>query len=186
MTPFISRIRYGGILLAAALASYLTLVRPAYQQRSRIIAEVGALSRRVAQGTEDHAARDRARRRLAAIETRLREETRAIPDSSDVAGVISGISSDIRDLNLGSAKLNRGKETAQGSTATSGLLIETTGRFDVVIELLRRIESLPRLVRISSLTAKSVSPETGEVQATIGLDACYRIASAGEAATAGK
>ncbi len=186
MTPLMSRIQYGGILVAAALASYLTLVRPAYQQRGRIIAEVSALSQRVAQADEDYAARDRARHRLTAIETRLREETRAIPDSGDVAGVISGISADIRELNLGGAKLNRGKESAQGATATSGLLIETTGPFDVVVELLRRIESLPRLVRISSLTATGVNRATGDVRATIGLDACYRIASAGETANPAK
>jgi len=178
MRVLLSRIKYGSILVGAALFAYLTVVRPAYEQRSRILAEIRSLNQRVALADDDYAFRDRARTRLAMLETRLEEETRPIPDSGDVAGVISGISSDIRELELSGAKLNRGKESAVGAIASSGLLVETTGRFEMIVELLRRIEALPRLVRISSLTAQNVDPKTGAVRATLGLDAYYRIAAA--------
>ncbi len=186
MNSMLTRLKYGSILFGAAILCYLTLVRPAYEQRGRVLAEVRTLNQRVDQAEEDYALRDRARRRLGALEARLAAETRPIPDSGDVAGVISGISSDIRELELGGAKLNRGRETAFGSTASTGLLVETTGRFDLVVELVRRIEALPRLVRISSLSAQNVNPSDGEVKATLGLDAFYRIAAAPEPAAPAK
>lgn len=182
MNEMISRIKYGGILLAVTGAAYFTLVRPAYNTRATVLAEVKALTSRVALADEDFASRDRARRRLASLQSRLDQETKAIPESSDVAGVISGISTDIRYLGLSGQKLDRGKDTAVGSTASSGLMIETTGQFDVVIDLLRRVEALPRLVRISSLTAQNLDHNSGVVKATIGLDVYYRIA--GETAAA--
>lgn len=178
MSEMMGRLKYGSIVVGAAAASYFLLVRPAYHTRSAVLAQVEDLNARVAQGQDDHDARDRALHRLTSLQQRLDQETKPIPDSGDVAGVISGISSDIRELDLSGAKINRGKDSALGSTASSGLLIETTGRFDVVMELLRRIEVLPRLVLISSLTAQSVNQTTGEVKATIGLDAYYRIAVA--------
>lgn len=183
MSETMVRIKYASIVLGGLVASYFVLVQPAYQSRRVVLAEVDALNARVAQSQSDHDARDRARKRLALLQARLAAETKPIPDSGDVAGVISGISSDIRELQLGGAKLNRGKDSAVGSTASSGLLIETTGEFDVIVELLRRIESLPRLVRISSLTAQNVDHASGEVRATIGLDAYYRIAGQTASAT---
>lgn len=176
MSELMGRIKYSAILIGVSGAAYFALVRPAYQTRAAVLADIQALNNRVAQAQEDFDARDRARRRLADLQSRLAAETKPIPDSGDVAGVISGISSDIRELELSGAKLNRGKDSAVGSTASSGLLIETTGQFDVIVELLRRIERLPRLVRVSSLVAQNVNRETGEVKATIGLDAYYRIA----------
>ncbi len=184
MSEMMVRLKYGSILVGVAAASYLLLVRPAYHTRGAVLAQVQDLNARVEQAQDDYDARDLALKRYASLQRRLQQETKPIPDSGDVAGVISGISSDIRDLDLSGAKINRGKESAVGSTASSGLLIETTGRFDVVMELLRRIESLPRLVLISSLAAQNVNQKTGEVRATIGLDAYYRIAAANASASA--
>lgn len=182
MNETMGRIKYSAILLAAAGAAYFTLVRPAYHTRSAVLAEVQELTTRVAQAQEDLADRDRARRRLASLQSRLDSETKELPESSDVAGVISGISSDIRQLGLSGQKLDRGMDTAVGSTASSGLMIETTGQFNLVVDLLRRVEALPRLVRISSLTAQNLDRNAGAVKATIGLDVYYRIA--GETAAA--
>jgi len=184
MSEMMERLKYSTILVGVTVASYLLLVRPAYHTRRTVLAQVQDLKSRVALAQTDYDARDMARNRRAALQQRLEQETKPIPDSGDVAGVISGISSDIRELDLSGAKINRGKDSAVGSTASSGLLIETTGRFDVVVELLRRIESLPRLVLISSLAAQNVNQKTGEVKATIGLDAYYRIAAANAAAPA--
>lgn len=186
MTSMLTRLKYGSILFGTAIFAYLTLVRPAYEQRGRVLGEIRTLNQRVAQAEDDYGLRDRARRRLANLEARLATETRPIPDSGDVAGVISGISSDIRELELEGAKLNRGRETAFGATASSGLLVETVGRFDLIVELVRRIEALPRLVRISSLSAQNVNPSSGDVKATLGLDAYYRVAAAPEPNAPGK
>lgn len=184
MSEMMGRLKYSSILIGVATASYFLLVRPAYHTRAEVLAQVQDLKSRVAQAKDDHDALTAALDRYASLQDRLEQETKPIPDSGDVAGVISGISSDIRDLNLSGAKINRGKDSAIGSTASSGLLIETTGRFDVVMELLHRIETLPRLVLISSLMAQNVNQEAGEVRATIGLDAYYRIAAANAPASA--
>lgn len=176
MNLIMTHLKYGGMVLGATAAIGLLVIQPAYKKRQALLHTVMQLETRVAEGETDHALLAATQDRVKSIRQTLDNDTRLIPDSSDVAGIINAISRDIASLGLGNARMNRGKETALGGTASVGLNIETIGPFDTVVELLERIEDQERLVRISTFTAKPLDSESGVVQALIGLDAYYRVA----------
>jgi Tfp pilus assembly protein PilO len=175
MTLLVTHIKYSGSMLLATLAILLLVVGPTYRKSNVLQSNLARLTERVNEGPTDLAILKATEERVARLRDQLQGGTREIPDASDVAGIVSAISSDIASLGLEDARLNRGKETSLGGTASIGLNVETTGRFDVVVRLLERIEGLSRLVRISTFLVEPVDHKEGLVKATIGLDAYYRV-----------
>ena len=175
MDDLMIRLRYVGMLLVILAIGFFLAVRPAYRQRAALLQQARDLEARVAQEPMDRRARQLAIERLASLQWRLAHETKAIPESTDVAGTIRGLSTDLEELALRDQRLNRGKETTDAAAPSIGLQVEAVGAFDNVVKLLRRVERLPRLVRISELTVDARDAALGEVKAAIVLDAFYRI-----------
>lgn len=196
MTVFRARMKYGSLLLVFAGAAVALGVWPAHQNVRELEEGLEQLEHQAEQLGAYSAHVQEARSKLDAVRERRFRELKPIPDHADLPGLVTSITAASAELALNGSDVNGGSHSSAGRDLNLSLVVETTGSFDAVFELIQRIESLPRLICIDEVMVREPAsgskrlnaprPESGEqVQATVSLKAYYEnsrsLASAEEA-----
>jgi len=172
------------VLLLVALASLggLTLVWPCYRDAAEISRQAEVLRRKGEQPLAKAAEIAMLVAEQDALDRRIETEFKLVPKSADLAGLMQALSIPVDRLRVSHQTMlsSDPREAAPGSAKAMAqpLTVEMQARFDAIFQLLQTIESLPRLLRVSSV---SIVCEGGQdqddarplVKATVVIDAIH-------------
>lgn len=179
-----AKLKYGSMFAAATIATVGGLCWPANRRVAAAQTALNETRQRLALAGDDADRLLAAQARLERLLERGMSEIREIPAGPDLPGLMERISQTIASLPLEGQTFTRGGETTIGTRVGVGLNVETAGRFDGVFELLRRVEALPRLVRVREVRVQRPAKDAlGRIEATVSLEAFYDRATAAAPAT---
>ena len=176
MTVTHARLKYGLVMILIVALVALTFVWPI---RSKVISanrRLVELQRELDQYNVTMQQIEALQAQLETVRGRQATEMKVIPLRPDLPGLIKDVTRHIADLPLRGSNVNRSHELSLNREQSLGLVIETDGSFAGVHELLKRIEDLPRLIRINEITVRhEPSPEDdASVTASIDISAFFR------------
>ncbi len=176
------------VLVLVALASLggLTLAWPCYRDAAEISRQAEELRRKGEQPHGKAAEIAALAAEQEALDRRIQTEFKLVPKSADLAGLMQSLSVRVDRARVDYQTMLSGepREAAPGSSKAMAqpLTVEMQARFDAAFELLQTIESLPRLLRVSSV---NIVCEGGQDQndprplakATVVVEAIYEPAT---------
>ncbi len=176
MTVMHARIKYAAIMILIIALAALTFVWPI---RSKVISanlRLAKLQSELDQSDVTLQKIEFIQQQLIAVKQRQIDEMKLMPPSADLPGLIKDITRNVADLPLQGSNVNRSRDVSLNRDQSLGLVIQTEGEFAGVFELMRRIERLPRLIRINEITVKHepTSDDDAAVTASIDISAFYR------------
>lgn len=110
------------------------------------------------------------------IEERVRASTTPIPEESGVAELVRDLTDKFRELGITDREITTGAPSMGEQSAALPMTVIVRGSFTSVLESIRWIESLPRLVRIRRIRidrAKDWGLDSPRVSAEFLLDAFF-------------
>lgn len=164
------------------------IIWPNYSRVARMAARIADLQYKAANSEVQTTAVKRLTDEVETARAYVRKELKTLPDSPDVAELIGVLSVPVDGRTVKDRQFTKGKpvEAVQGGPATTlamPLTVEMKATFSSVFRLLQMVESMDRLVRVTSVrltTEKTAEPQpTPFLTATIGLEAIYEGSPAG-------
>ncbi len=176
-----------GILVVGGAA----LVWPALNKRSSVIEAVADLNRRSAGLSSTTSEVEALARQVQAMGDRVRDDFKQIPDQANLADVMRTLSLPVDGQSVADQTFTAGTPGDALTDAAGGamhlrimpLTIDMQATFESVYAVLEATESMPRLIRVSSLHMNfKRDPKTEHVQrplieASLGLEAVFASAS---------
>lgn len=170
-----------GVLTVLGIGGALS-IWPNYHEVATTAARISELQYKAANSEEQTTAvkglTDEVERERAFI----RKELKFVPESADVAGLIGVLSVPVDGRTVQDRQFTRGKPVEAAPGGQSGaqampLTVEMKATFPAVFRLLQMVESMKRLVRVSSVRLSSEkaadAQEESVITALIGLEAIY-------------
>lgn len=170
-----------GTLIAAGMAAAM-FIWPNYREASAVRSQVAHLASRMEAHDGHVAAVELLATEVQRAQDRAERELKLIGAGPDVAALIRHMSSEIDGVHVMDQTFTAGKSASAPVAGADNFMIqpvmvEMRGRFAAVMGLISRVESLGRLVRVSSVrigcdraTEDGSSPE---VQAAVCLEVVY-------------
>lgn len=171
LMPFLS------LALVAGLGVTLG-VSPKLREHRRAKAEVRGLMAELAKPIDAPGMIEEFSKNLGELRTVGASRMTPIPQESDIAGLVRNVSARLDELGLTQNELTTGQSVSLDDASSIPIALHVEGPFPKVLEVLRYIEDLPRLVRISRLAinnpAATRDPGTNElIEADMLLDVFY-------------
>jgi len=141
----------GAALGLLSLVGALGFIGPAWRANKRVETEILAMRAELAKPSDSPEIITGLANRLHELQTKSRERMVPIPETSDVAGLMTRLSAVLNRLGLVQREVTTGAETAVDETASLPMSVTLRGGFNPIFEAIREIEHLPRLVRIQRL-----------------------------------
>ncbi len=120
------------------------------------------------------------RNALETFRTASEGRTTPIPKEADQAGVIAMVGAIFEQAGVANPVLTTGQPEALPEAMAQTMTISATGRFGALVQAIRRVEDLPRLVRIQRIQFESRGTNrngpvdrSGLIEADIQLDLFY-------------
>lgn len=154
--------RVGGLAGLVLVATGLLIV-PEARKSSRLSNEVRAYGEELRKPNSGPEVIGRLSEELETLRSMADRRMTPIPESSDVAGLIGDLSSMLDAVGLGQREITTGQSESLEEASSMPMTVTLRGPFPAVAEAVRRIESLPRLVRVKRLRVASNQPRSGEV-----------------------
>ena len=151
-----------GLALMVALVAGL-LIAPGLRESSRLKREIGAFRDELTGPNSGPEVIERLGDELATLRALADSRLTPIPDESDVSGLIRVLSSMLDELGLDRREITTGDSRQLDEASSMPMTVRLEGPFPSVAEAIRRIESLPRLVRVQRLRVESDQPRSGEM-----------------------
>lgn len=170
-------IGYCLLLVAITIVGFCCFLWPTYKQIAAFDSRIQALLECVSHADEDARMLASAHTEWNRLSRVMAHDLKTVPTRGDLPALRSAIGEFVSSLNLGDHDFKRGRDSGPTETwsgSSLALNVDTAGPFESVYELLKRIESLPRLVRIRQVILdrdKDFKP--GQVLASISVDAYY-------------
>jgi len=159
------------VLVAAGVGA---LIVPGLQSVRDLSQETDELRQRISANNDGAAALRRLEGRLEEARRVVREETTPIPEDSNVAALIRQLSSRLSDLGVTEREITTGSPAQLDDASSMPMSVRVKTEFLNIYEVIRWVESLPRLVRVERLSIERVSDDddrTDAVEADIMLEA---------------
>lgn len=138
--------------LAVVLAtSVFTLVLPAWRAGAHLDNEIGMMRAELARPSDGPEVIERLESRLNELRTTGRERMIPIPETSDIAGLVTYLSGALNRMGLTQREITTGAEVVIDDTKALPISITIRGPFGAIFEAIGEIERLPRLVRVERL-----------------------------------
>jgi len=173
------------VTVPAATLGVLTLVGafgfiiPAWRANQNVDAEIVAMTAELAKPSDSPEIITGLANRLHEMRTSSRERMVPIPETSDVAGLMTRLSSVLNRLGLVQREVTTGAETSVDDTASLPMSVTLRGGFKPIFEAIGEIERLPRLVRIQRMRlayesrSQSEQFSTNEIRADLLIDVFF-------------
>ncbi len=168
---------YGLIVLCAALV-IAVYVWPAHARRAELGARIEESRGRVAQIPAVRGELEQMRATLERLRGTAAQTLKQIPDSPNQFALLDALGPKNSDIVIQEQTFARAVEANGASCMSLPVNLELVGGFADIFDLVRRIETLPRLVVIREMDLSSAEETgNGRVSANLGLDVIYARAS---------
>ncbi|MFG0274664.1 MAG: type 4a pilus biogenesis protein PilO [Phycisphaerales bacterium] len=162
----------------AAMAAALSAVAiwPRWRAISQLEQRSVALSQMIAEADDVNAQIRELTEWMLEIESRVRASTTPIPRDSGVADLVRELTDKFRELGVAEREITTGAASNGDEASALPMTVVARGSFTSVVESIRWIESLPRLVRIRRIKierARDWSMDNPKVSAEFLLDAFF-------------
>lgn len=170
-----------GVLVLLAIA-VLLFIAPNYREAKVVRGQVADLEARVATLTARTQAVDHLEEEVRAAREHAANDLKIIPETPDVAGLIRKLSDQIDGVNIVDQTFTAGTpgEAIIGGDSTAMAMpvaADMRGTFESAVALIRKAESMSRLVRVSSVRLLCKREEQKAVMplltASVGLEVIY-------------
>ncbi|MCL4209672.1 MAG: type 4a pilus biogenesis protein PilO [Phycisphaeraceae bacterium] len=167
------------VMLGAFALGAVVLAAPQYRAARDAAGTIRSVRQRLATGSESAAGLREMQERLARERQAFESSARTIPASADVASIIRALNRPIDGVQVLDQTFNAGRTPTpvprvdDGSLSSLPLTIDMVATYDVVHDLLRSVESMPRLIRIASVRVERLADSEHVVKATILLDVIF-------------
>lgn len=138
----------GVVLGAATMLGVAGFILPAWRSGQRTEAEIALMRAELARPTDGPEIITGLANRLQQMRTTSRERMVPIPETSDVAGLMTRLSAVLNKLGLTQREITTGAETTIDDTAALPMSVTLRGDFTSIHRAIAEIERLPRLVRV--------------------------------------
>jgi len=170
--------------LGLALVGGGLAIWPGASSISSLREESSRLRQRIERGGDGAAELRRLEQRLVEIKEEADERLRSIPDESGVADLIRQLSGLLGTLSIEEREVTTGAPSAGERASSMPMTVSLRSGFLSVYDVIRWVESLPRLVRVQRIRVDSASREPtpdATVEAEILLEVFYAPAPIGVA-----
>lgn len=169
-----------GVALGATTLGFIFLAWPKYRRATDMNRQIETVKMRVANERAELQMLESVARELKAIKESVERDLRRIPDSTDMATLITALTVPADGYTVLDQTFNRGRVRAiptveDGSLYSLPLIIEMTATFDRVYALIEAVEQIPDLVRVTSVRVERHPKHENMIQATINLDAVFEV-----------
>jgi len=154
--------RAGGLAGLVAISMALFIV-PEYRESRRLASEARAFAEELKKPNSGPEVIGKLSEELETLRSMADRRMTPIPASSDVAGLIGDLSAMLDSVGLAQREITTGQSDTLDEASSMPMTVTLRGPFPAVSEAVRRIESLPRLVRVKRLRVASSQPRSGEV-----------------------
>lgn len=127
------------------------LLWPAWRANEALRAEIRVMRAELSRPTDGPEIIAGLADRLHELKSSSRERMIPIPETSDVAGLMTRLSAVLNRLGLSQREITTGSETMVDQTASLPMSVTLRGGFTQIYNAIREIERLPRLVRVQRL-----------------------------------
>ncbi|MBL0926412.1 MAG: type 4a pilus biogenesis protein PilO [Phycisphaerales bacterium] len=164
----------GGVFMAAGL-----LFWPAVREQRELERQIAAFEEKLSKPVDGPEEIARLRTRLDGLRDMGRERSTPIPRDADVAGLIRELSGVLERIGLSRREVTTGTSRQLEEAASMPMSVLVDGAFPGIYEAVRRVEGLPRLVRVQRLRVEAQKPDgrgmnrAGEVHADLLIDVFY-------------
>lgn len=152
------------------------LIVPSLRSVSDLSTEAERLRERISANNDGAAALRRLESRLQEARRVVRDETTPIPRESDVAALIRQLSSRLSGLGVSEREITTGSAAELADASAMPMSVSVRTEFLNIYEVVRWVESLPRLVRVERLSIERASDDklrTGPVEADVMLEVFF-------------
>lgn len=141
----------GAALTILAVVGGFGFIWPAWNANQALQSEIRVMKAELARPTDGPEIITGLANRLHEMRTTSRERMVPIPETSDVAGLMTRLSAVLNRLGLTQREITTGSETLVDETASLPMSVTIRGGFTQIYHAIREIERLPRLVRVQRL-----------------------------------
>lgn len=141
----------GAVLVLLILVGGFGFIWPAWRTNQALDREIRVMRAELARPTDGPEIIAGLADRLREMQTNSRERMVPIPETSNVAGLMTRLSAVLNRLGLTQREITTGAETMVDQTASLPMSVTLRGSFSQIYSALREIERLPRLVRVQRL-----------------------------------
>ena len=153
---------------------------PNYQNAKISFTEANGLEERIEQLERRQAEVNRLRIAINSIEAQIQQDCKSVPNSPDMSTIMQALSLDIDGVQVIDQSFTAGfapKSVNENHFALQPLAVSMKADFDSVYSIIENVESMNRLVRVSSIRMtrreKEANVEQPFLEAAIGLHALY-------------
>lgn len=151
----------GGLVLVVALGVGV-FIAPGYQRSSRLAHEIDRFQAELKKPNSGPEVIGKLTKQLETLRSLSDRRMTPIPQESDVAGLMTDLSAMLDSLGLTHREITTGDSRTLEEASSMPMTVTLEGPFPSIAEAVRRIESLPRLVRVQRLRVSSNQPRRGE------------------------
>ena len=170
---------FGTFVLTVLFASFF--ISPNYQNAEQATINAVELEVRIQQLERRQVEVEQMRQDFGSMEALVQTTCKLVPDSPSMAEIVKALSLEVDGNSVLDQSFTAGSATSklqqQGGFAIQPLAVSLHANFDSIFSVIKNVESMNRLVRISSLriTAKETGSfgEAPMLEAAIGLHAMY-------------
>ncbi len=175
-------------LVAVATVGSLMLVWPVYRKAAIVDRRGSELLAKCKNYSDQADEIVRLRADLDATREYVQRELRSVPESPDIAGLMRVLSLPVDGVNIRDQTFTAGQPKPASAdpditTLAMPLTIDMEARFEVVFSLIKKVESMHRLLRIASVNMRCEDPDqdVSFAKASVVLEAIYSPAADEEA-----
>lgn len=130
------------------------LIIPSIRSTQQLSSEIEELKERIDANNDGAAALRRLEAELLEARRMVERETTPIPRDGDVAALIRQLTSRLSDLGVEEREITTGSATAHDDASSMPMSVSIKTEFLNIYDVVRWVESLPRLVRVQRLSVK--------------------------------